>query len=324
MESNTKKYVSKYDAKKLFEESGIGAAEIVKECETGEFNTVYSVKSNGKKYYLKFGNDDSTPTLSYENDMLKAELAAYAALEGTDVLRPAIVFADTSREKINVDYFISEGLDAPLQGLTFPNLKARKRVMYQLGADVAKIHAVKGEDFGYFQLGKEPTWAEAYKLMIDKIVADATVHNVRLDTFRVYAVLDRVKDILAEVTESSLVHGDLWAGNVFVNRKNFTYQGLIDWERAFWGDIAADFATLAPCGNIERNRYFVKGYTSVTPIEFNAKLHTRINLMKLYYGMVMLTEPELRWKKGSFQYNVHKYYGRKVFNKALKALEKPL
>ena len=324
MESNTKKYVSKYDAKKLFEESGIGAAEIVKECETGEFNTVYSVKSNGKKYYLKFGNDDSTPTLSYENDMLKAELAAYAALEGTDVLRPAIVFADTSREKINVDYFISEGLDAPLQGLTFPNLKARKRVMYQLGADVAKIHAVKGEGFGYFQLGKEPTWAEAYKLMIDKIVADATVHNVRLDTFRVYAVLDRVKDILAEVTESSLVHGDLWAGNVFVNRKNFTYQGLIDWERAFWGDIAADFTTLAPCGNIERNRYFVKGYNSVTPIEFNAKLHTRINLMKLYYGMVMLTEPELRWKKGSFQYNVHKYYGRKVFNKALKALEKPL
>lgn len=324
MESNTKKYVSKYDAKKLFEESGIGAAEIVKECETGEFNTVYSVRSNGKRYYLKFGSDDSTPTLSYEKDMLKAELAAYAALEGTDVLRPAIVFADTSREKISVDYFITEGLDAPLQGLTFPNLKARKRVMYQLGADVAKIHAVKGEDFGYFQFGKKPTWAEAYKLMIDKIVADATVLNVRLDTFRVYAVLDRVKEILAEVTESSLVHGDLWAGNVFVNRKNFTYQGLIDWERAFWGDIAADFATLAPRGNIERNRYFVKGYNSVTPIEFNAKLHTRINLMKLYYGMVMITEPELRWKKGSFQYNVHKYYGRKVFNKALKALEKPL
>ncbi len=324
MESNTKKYVSKYDAKKLFEESGVGAAEIVKECETGEFNTVYSVRSNGKRYYLKFGSDDSTPTLNYEKDMLRAELAAYAALEGTDVLRPTIVFADTSREKINVDYFITEGLDAPLQGLTFPNLKARKRVMYQLGADVAKIHAVKGTEFGYFQFGKKPTWAEAYKLMIDKIVADATVLNVRIDTFRVYAVLDRVKDILAEVTESSLVHGDLWAGNVFVNRKNFTYQGLIDWERAFWGDIATDFATLALCGNIERNRYFVKGYNSVTPIEFNAKLHTRIDLMKLYYGMVMLTEPELRWKKGSFQYNIHKYYGRKVFNKALKALEKPL
>ena len=164
MESNTKKYVSKYDAKKLFEESGVGAAEIVKECETGEFNTVYSVRSNGKRYYLKFGSDDSTPTLNYEKDMLRAELAAYAALEGTDVLRPTIVFADTSREKINVDYFITEGLDAPLQGLTFPNLKARKRVMYQLGADVAKIHAVKGTEFGYFQFGKKPTWAEAYKL----------------------------------------------------------------------------------------------------------------------------------------------------------------
>ena len=325
MESNTKKYVSKYDAKKLFEESGIGPAEIVKECENGEFNTVYLVKSNGKRYYLKFGNDDSTPTLSYEKNMLKTELGIYEAIEGTDILRPAMVFKDTSREKIGVDYFITEGLDAPMLGLTFPNLKARKRVMYQLGADVAKIHSVKSEDgFGYEQFGKKATWAEAYKLMIDKIVADATVLNVKFDTFRVYAILDRVKDILAEVTESVLVHGDVWAGNVFVNRKNFTYQGRIDWERGFWGDFAADFVALAPCGNIERNRYFVKGYRSVSPVEFDAKLHTRIDLMKLYFGMILLTEPELRWKKGSFQYNVHKYRARKVFNKALKALEKPL
>jgi aminoglycoside phosphotransferase (APT) family kinase protein len=42
---------------------------------------------------------------------------------------------------------------------------------------------------------------------------------------------------LDEVTRPALIHFDLWPGNIFVDGSRIV--GLIDHERAFWGDPAA-------------------------------------------------------------------------------------
>lgn len=332
MDSYTKNKISKYEAKRLFEESGIGNADSVSECQNAEFSPVFKVRSNGKTYYIKFGNASESATLTYEKDMIKAELAYYDALvaaepadvnEDERILRPAVVFRDVSREKVGVDYFISEGFDAPLMGLTFPNLNARRRVMFQLGQNLARLHRIKGESFGYTQLGTDSNWADAFKKMVDRIVADATVLKVKLDTYRIYDVMNRAEDILKSVEDCTLVNGAVTPDNVFVNRKNFTYQGLINWSRAFYGDYVTDLISLYPTRSLERNRYFVKGYNSVAPFNPDNRLRVRANLMRMYLGMVMTVELEIRWKKNSAPYIRHKWLGRRLLRKALSELQKP-
>lgn len=323
MDSFTKKKISLYEAKTIFEASGVGAVDSVKEAETGEFNTCFRVRSNGRKYFIKFGTEENAHVLSYERNMLKTELSFYEHLDGTEIKRPEVFFVDTSREKIDVDYFIMEGYDVPLRGYVFPTLKDKRRVMYGLGQDLARLHSIKGEGFGYEQFGLESGWAEAYKKMIDKIIADATVLDVKLDTYRIYGIIERARSVMADV-ESSLIHFDVWEGNIFLNRKNHTYQGLIDWERALWGDPAWDLVAINPILGVEHNKYFVKGYRSVAPLEFDQKMRIRMNLAKMYLGLVMMTEAEVRWEKKSVQYKARRAYGKKLLRRAIKALEKPI
>ena len=81
MESLTKKRISKYEAKQLFEESGIGIAESINEINESEFSSVFKVTSGGKVYYIKFGPDPEAQTLFYEKDLINVELRVHAILD---------------------------------------------------------------------------------------------------------------------------------------------------------------------------------------------------------------------------------------------------
>ena len=328
MESLTKKRISKYEAKQLFEESGIGIAESINEINESEFSSVFKVTSGGKVYYIKFGPDPEAQTLFYEKDLINVELRVHAILdahasETTAPRHPKVVYSDNTLQKVNVGYIITEGFDVPLKGLTFPNLELRKRMMLQFGQDLAKLHKIKGTGYGYMQIGTETTWAEAYKKMVDRVLADATVLNVRFDSSRIYNVITRAEPILKEMDDCALVNGDVSYYNVFVDRKKFNYQGLVNWGKAFYGDPLTDLVSLRPTRSIESNRWFVKGYTSVTNTVPDYKIRVRANLMRLYIGLIMLTELEVRFKKNSLAYLTHRSVGRRVLKKALSTLEKP-
>jgi len=323
MESYTKTNVSKFDAKKLFDESGVGVAENIREIEAGEFNTIFQIKSGDKKYFIKFGSSPEVKVLSYEKDILNTEIYFYEKLEGSAVKRPAVVFSDNTRSKIGVDYFIMESLNAPLLGYAFPSVNQRKRFEYQLGANLAELHKIKGDSFGYPQCGLKETWEEAYKSMVNNLIADATVLDVKLDSFRINNILNYATPYLKEVTEPSLVHFDVWMGNIFVS-KTHNFQGLIDWERAMWGDPVGDFISLNLFRKFENKEYLLKGYNSVSHFVVDEKILIRANLLRMYLGMIMMVEPCTRWKKGSLIYWGRRRVGKRLFNKAIKELERQL
>ena len=50
--------------------------------------------------------------------------------------------------------------------------------------------------------------------------------------------LEKDKGAFEEVKKASLVHWDMWEGNVFV--KDGRVSGIIDWERAMWGEPFMD------------------------------------------------------------------------------------
>jgi hypothetical protein len=56
-------------------------------------------------------------------------------------------------------------------------------------------------------------------------------------------LLERHRSAFDEVTEPRLVHWDLWAGNVFVSTAGNepAVSGVIDFERALWGDPLMEF-----------------------------------------------------------------------------------
>lgn len=60
------------------------------------------------------------------------------------------------------------------------------------------------------------------------------------------SVFDLMESSLAEMPESaiSLVHGDLYRGNVIISESDHRIQGVIDWQDAFVGDGALDIAAL--------------------------------------------------------------------------------
>lgn len=323
MESYTKTNVSKFDAKKLFDESGVGIAESIKEVEAGEFNTIFQIKSGENRYFMKFGSSPEVKVLSYEKDILNTEIYFYGKLEGSAVRRPNILFSDSTRTKIDVDYFIMEALNAPLLGYAFPTIEHRKRFSYQLGANLAELHKIKGEGFGYPQCGLSATWEEAYSKMVNNLIADAMVLDVKLDAYRINNVLMHAKPYLAEVKEPSLVHFDVWMGNIFVSKAH-NFQGIIDWERAMWGDPVGDFISLNLFKKIGKNEYFMKGYNSVTPFEITESVRIRANLLRMYLGLIMMVEPCTRWKKGSLIYIGRQMVGKRLFNKTIKELEAQL
>ena len=87
---------------------------------------------------------------------------------------------------------------------------------------------------------------------------------------------------LDEVREPVLTHFDLWEGNVLVEWVGGAprIEGIIDGERAFWGDGGAEFAPAALFGDIEEEPDVLEGWASATarPPEFSEGMRTRQSL----------------------------------------------
>lgn len=107
--------------------------------------------------------------------------------------------------------------------------------------------------------------------------------------------LDAASYVLDDVTRPALVHFDLWQGNILVAGEPGARRigGIIDGERMFWGDPAADFVSLALFGDMEEDKDFLAGYGESAPggpVEFDASLRLRLALYRAYLYLIMLVE----------------------------------
>jgi aminoglycoside phosphotransferase (APT) family kinase protein len=236
----------------------------------GTYNAVFRVSAREGEFVLKVAPCDQ-PGLTYERELMRTE-ALFCTLAPDVAPVPDVVFTDHTSVLLTTclagqPLFGRSDVDRPL-------------IRRQLGQTVKTLHGITGPGFGYPQLGLHATWTEASSGMFDAVLADAERYGVQLPN----PGLVKHAAAFDEVSRPALVHFDLWDGNVLVDDTGLT--GLVDGERAFWGDPVAEFVSLALFGSIEDDEDFLTSHG----FEFTDAARVRLAAYQAYLYSIMLIE----------------------------------
>jgi len=222
----------------------------------GRFSETFDVSGDSGRYVLRVAPPDSVLQLFYEYRMMRQEPALHARLLAeTSVPVPPILGSDFSRTLTDRDFLIMPRLPGRPMSQAALDPPARRRALGQWGAYVAQIHRLTDPQnrFGYLgehrPMPPQPTWPEAFRLMFENELKD--IVRCGLYTPRrqreALELLDGQLGVFEHCRTSRLCHGDLWFTNLLVGDDG-TVTGLIDFDRACWGDIEWDLAIAEYCG----------------------------------------------------------------------------
>ncbi|WP_040948988.1 phosphotransferase [Gorillibacterium massiliense] len=278
----------------------------ITEITDGWFNAIYILSFAGqgargyKELVLKTGVQDSKYILSYEKNIMRAEILVYSLLEDTIVPVPKIVVQDLSKSLVDCDYFIME----KLQGDNWMNLDDtisvdnQEKLIGEIARYTASIHNIKGSYFGYLKDDKEyqfTDWRSAFQGMVHMMIRDGLKGGVDLPYDSILAAFEPLWEILNEVKEPSLVNFDMWKKNIMLAEKDGEYyiDGIIDHERAFYGDPYAEFiSSQTICGDVEHNKVFKENYSFISgkPFTYTRNDKLRYFMYNMYLSLLMGVE----------------------------------
>lgn len=304
---------------------GCRAATIV-ELSDGWANSVYELQLDaGSSWIMKVSPPASTTLMRYEYELMKTEVAAMELLQQAGQIPvPKVIAFDRSRSLLDGEIVIME----KLQGEPYIKLKEaltmeeRSGIERQLGHYTALLHAIKAPSFGPFCAPHDynTSWRDVFLIMINSVLDDGEDAHMPLPL-----PYQELRDLLYsntvcmnEVTVPSLIHWDLWDGNILVHEGKIT--GIIDFERALWGDPLFEhyFSNTAL-----DNASFVQGYGNYEQLTDNEQL--RIACYKLYMDLIMyiechyrgyMNEGHVAWAKSAMEQGVAVFL-QKISNKQL-------
>jgi len=282
----------------MLAEAGIPQAQVtgVTPLDGGTFNEVSRVTlADGRRLILKVPPPPDAPVLAYERGILRTE-ALFYELAAPHSQLPAVIHAGSGHDGAPGFLLMTE-----LPGQPWPAVAGRigdserQRLRGELGRIVAGLHTMTGSGFGYPARPLTASWRTAFGGMLDTILAEADQYRVTppLPTGVIRQRAARHEGALDEVTTPVLVHFDLWDGNILIDLDGGAPRigGLIDAERAFWGDPLADFVSLALLGDINQDEAFLAGYRNADgPGKLDASSRVRLALYRSYLYLIMLVE----------------------------------
>ncbi|MBR6254513.1 MAG: aminoglycoside phosphotransferase family protein [Clostridiales bacterium] len=229
-------------AEKAFPDKRIAA---VKELTEGMCNVTYDITfEDGSESILKIAAKDRRGNTSNEVNLMQAEVTAMKlASENCSFKVADIQYYDTSNTICDGHYFFME----KLKGDNFAFLREKMSedaiaiVDTEIGKISRELSQVKNPEFGF--LGEDKRYDSLFlfvKHMLENLISDAGKKDIDIvyDGQTLLNQLETDKSAFEAVKEASLVHWDMWAGNVFVNDGHVS--GIIDWERALWGEPFMD------------------------------------------------------------------------------------
>lgn len=219
----------------------------IAELASGMFNNTYAVTLSDRKVILRVGPAPDVRVFSNEEFLLRREQAVEPFLGCISELAPRTIHADFSHKLIDRDYVFQTFLPGELWDEIKNRLTPAQidSLWKQLGFIARQIHAVRGKKFGFPSPKKQfKRWSDAVIQIVRDMIQD--IHDLKIDasgTSEYLEALEAGRAILDEIREPRLCHGDLWPKNVLLEQtENDTrITGLLDSERAFWGDPMAEW-----------------------------------------------------------------------------------
>jgi aminoglycoside phosphotransferase (APT) family kinase protein len=292
MQSQTKRPLTAQQLDAMLRSSaGIGCRTET-ELTDGWFNSAYRVRlDDGRPAIVKVAPPADVPVLRYERGIMATEAAVYRQLAAVDgVPQPELIHQGP-------DFLVISVLDGiPWDKWDEADDDAQEALRRELGRITARLHTVRSPDGRYGYPAPEaaiggPDWPTAFAAMVDAILEDAARRDspLGITPAEVRSLVADGAGALAGVTEPALVHFDLWPGNIFVSPGGVT--GLIDHERAFYGDPAAELVSLDFGGSTGPASPFLGGYLETGgKLGPDASLPHRLALYRLYLGLLLVVE----------------------------------
>jgi fructosamine-3-kinase len=228
---------------------------------TGKHNTSFWVDSDRGRFVLRIAPPDDAGFLFYERLMMRQEPDLHALIRAhTSIPVAEVVGHDFSRTRIERDYVLMRALPGtPLSNVPGLTRAQFDRALEQVGQYLQQLHALTSgehlgnQDYGYLgthrPMEPQPTWAAAFRVMWNKLLDDVVACG---------SYTDKEAQLLRDLLElhithferpvtASLLHMDVWSQNILVDGAG-NVSGLVDFDRALWGDGEIEFAVLDYCG----------------------------------------------------------------------------
>ncbi len=218
---------------------------------TGLYNASWFLSDGIRDYVLRVAPSDDTFGLFYERRMMRQEPGIHALLSRkTAIPVPAVHVFDDSRNSLSRDYLLMERL--PGQALSETRGGDAESVVRAVGYCLHQAHSLTADTYGYRgehrPMKPQTRWVDAFHIMWNRLIDDvvASGHYRDDEAARLRSLLDKYIRLFERPVAASLCHMDVWAQNILVDRGALS--GLIDWDRALWGDPEIEFAVLDYCG----------------------------------------------------------------------------
>jgi fructosamine-3-kinase len=256
----------------------------------GTFNTVVRVATGDGDVVVKVAPDPALPVLAYERGIMATEAAYYRFAADRGI-------ASVPRTLYHGTVGGTEALVLSLcPGQPWPSVELssgqRLALRTAVGQELAGLHALTGPGFGYPARPLVRTWREAFTGMVDVLLDDARHYGVALPrpAAAIAAAVDRAGAALDTVDTPVLVHFDLWDGNILVTPEG-RLGGLIDAERAFWGDPAAELVSLWLLSDVDDDDGLLAGYRAAGGrLDLDESTRLRLSLYRLYLYLILWVE----------------------------------
>lgn len=261
-----------------------------KELTGGYFNAAYSLLlSDGREAVLKVAPLDTAEILTCEHNNMAAEVAVMRLIKARGTVPvPRIYTYDNSRTLIPSEYFVMDKISGDPYNEVKERLspQTRSRIESELGRYNRFINEIRGSHFGLFPAPRSASgdsWRDTFSGLVNGLLEDARRLGAELPVPAelISAEIAKLLPALDAVTEPRLVHRALWNGNVFVRSGRIV--GLIDWERALWGDPLMEYYFRYS----EDATHFFRGYGGSLD---SPNMAARIKLYDLYTDLIYFIE----------------------------------
>lgn len=260
----------------------------------GWANSAYDVlMEDGQTYIVKVSPSLATKLMRYEYRLMKTEVDVLNLLQQVSSIPvPKVIKYDRTRKFVDGEFFIMEKLPGQPYNKLKNQLTAEERhsIEIELGRYNKLINEIKGSNFGFYSASNQDqlSWRDTFLFMINGVLDDGEDAQLPLpiayDELR--QILNNRSHCMNEVETPSLVHWDLWDGNVFVENDRIT--GIIDFERALWGDPLIEHYF----SNKVDSSSFVEGYDYYRILSDSER--KRLAYYNLYLDLILYIECHFR------------------------------